>query len=201
MTGFKIVNLKIMVEEIGEERTRELLSTFSCPQNPDVERFLTKNAIEFAKQDLSQTHLVFASHKNKPEIVGYFCLAYKYITIRRDVLSGTQRRKISKFATYSRDLQSYCLSAPLIAQLGKNFSNGLNQLITGDELLKIACDKVASVQFEVGGRFVYVECEDKEILCNFYRRNGFFEFDHRLLDKDETGLTGEYLVQLLRYNH
>ena len=201
MTGFKIVNLKIMVEELGEERARELLSTFSCPQNPDVERFLRQNAISFAKQDLSQTHLVFASYKDKPEIVGYFCLAYKYITVKRDVLSGTQRRKLTKFATYSRDLQAYCLSAPLIAQLGKNFTNGLNQLITGDELLKIACDKIMSVQFEVGGRFVYVECEDKEVLCNFYRKNGFFEFDRRMLDKDETGLTGEYLVQLLRYNH
>ena len=77
MTGFKIVNLKILIEEIGEEPVKELLSNFSCPLNKDVEIFLKQKAIEFSKQGLSQTHLVFASYKGNPEIVGYFCLANK----------------------------------------------------------------------------------------------------------------------------
>lgn len=61
MTGYKVVNLKIMLEELGEERAAELLSKFSCPLNRDVETFLRKKAIEFAKQGFSQTHIVFAS--------------------------------------------------------------------------------------------------------------------------------------------
>ena len=60
MTGFKIVNLKLLVEEIGEEETKTLLSNFSCPLNEDVEEFLRIKAIEFSKQGLAQTHLVFA---------------------------------------------------------------------------------------------------------------------------------------------
>ena len=40
MTGYKIVNLKLMVEELGEEKTKDLLSAFHCPQNEDVEDFL-----------------------------------------------------------------------------------------------------------------------------------------------------------------
>ena len=31
MTGYKVANLKIMLEELGEERTTGLLSKFSSP--------------------------------------------------------------------------------------------------------------------------------------------------------------------------
>lgn len=58
MTGYKVVNLKLMVEELGEERTKELLSSFSCPLNEDVENFFTQKAVEFSKRSLSQTHIV-----------------------------------------------------------------------------------------------------------------------------------------------
>ena len=74
-------------------------------------------------------------------------------------------------------------------------------MISGDELLKLACDTVAAAQFNVGGRFVYLECEDKQKLIEFYSENGFCEFDRRTLDRDETGLSGDYLVQMLKYLH
>ena len=35
---------------IGEESLYDLLSDFSCPNNPDVEYFLSHNAIEFTKK-------------------------------------------------------------------------------------------------------------------------------------------------------
>ena len=81
MTGFRIVNLKILIEEHGKEFAQKLLSDFSCPLNTDVEYFLHKNAIIFSEQSLSQTHLVFASYQNSPVLVGYFTLANKYITV------------------------------------------------------------------------------------------------------------------------
>lgn len=201
MKGFKIVNLKMMIEELGEERTKKLLSDFSCPMNQDVEIFLKQKAIEFSKQGLSQTHLVFASFKGKPELVGYFCLANKYITVKSGKLSSTLRRRIAKFSVFDPTIHAYCLSTPLIAQLGKNFTDGLNRLISGDELLKIACEKVANIQMDLGGKFVYLECEDKPVLLDFYSSNGFCEFDRRMLDKDETGIDGDYLVQMLKYIH
>ena len=66
------------------------------------------------------------------------------------------------------------MSAPLIAQLGKNYHEGMNHLITGDELLCLACEKISRIQLDLGGRFVYVECEDKPKLIDFYAANGFF---------------------------
>lgn len=51
MTGYRVVNLALMIEELGEGEAKRILSVFSCPLNPDVEFFLAKKAIEFAKQD------------------------------------------------------------------------------------------------------------------------------------------------------
>lgn len=199
MTGYKIVNLQLIIEEAGEDAANQILSTFSCPMNADVEKFLRIKAIEFAKQGLSQTHLVFASYKKENVLVGYFTLASKYITVSSKKLSNTLKKRIVKFSVHDPRIRAYCLSAPLIAQLGKNYTNGYNALITGDELLELACHKVAKIQLDLGGRFAYLECEDKPALINFYTRNGFCEFDYRNLDPDETGLDGEYLVQLLKY--
>lgn len=205
MTGYKIVNLRVMLEELGEDSVREILSSFSCPLNKDVEQFLQRKAIDFAKQGWAQTHLVMASYKGTPVLVGYFALAIKSMTISAKMFknhSSNLRRRIAKFATYNPDTKVYILSAPLIAQLGKNYANGYNKLITGDELLDIACEKISWVQYEVGGKFAYVECEDKPQLTEFYGRNGFCEFDTRKLDPDETdSLYGEYLVQMLKYIH
>ena len=90
----------------------------------------------------------------------------------------------------------YIVAAPLIGQLGKNFSEGNDMLISGAELLNLAIEKVKLVQKEVGGKFVYLECEDNDKLKNFYRSNNFKEFGKRKLDGDETDLKGEYLIQL-----
>lgn len=99
-------------------------------------------------------------------------------------------------------MKRYILSAPLIGQLAKNYKYKCENLITGDELLKFACDKVKAIQGEIGGKVVYLECEDKQNLIQFYESNGFVCFGKRRLDKDELGLMeGEYLVQLLKYLH
>lgn len=92
------------------------------------------------------------------------------------------------------------MSAPLIAQLGKNYFHQYNELITGDELLKLACDKVKEIQLSLGGRFVYLECEDKEKLLDFYGSNGFVNFGKRFMDKDEEEkMDGKYLIQMMKY--
>ena len=43
-------------KDLGEEELRELLSEFSCSKNPDVERFLKEQSIEFTKKNQSVTH-------------------------------------------------------------------------------------------------------------------------------------------------
>lgn len=202
MTGFKLVNLKKLIDVIGEDEAKNILSDFSCPNNSDVEKYLRYKAIEFAKHNWSQTHLVYASYRHDPVLVGYFALADKSIHIDANhrKLSQTLRKRIAMFAAYDADLKCYRMSAPLIAQLGKNFTNNYNKLIRGDELLQIACDKIKSIQVDLGGKFTYLECEDKPVLVEFYERNGFWNFGRRQLDVDEKDDFGTpYLIQLLKY--
>ncbi len=73
-------------------------------------------------------------------------------------------------------------------------------MITGDELLQIACDKVIEVHGIIGGRIVFLECQDNEKIINFYERNGFKAYGKRKLDQDEIPFfPGEYLIQMLKY--
>lgn len=201
MTGFGGINLKDMISEIGENEVKSILSDFSCPLNPDVEYFLHNTAIEFAKQGIASTYLVMASYKGKYVLVGYFTLANKIFCIDRDSFPTKRwKSRIAKFSQYDTTIKRYTLSAPLIGQLGKNYKHGYNKLITGDELLYLALEKVSEMQYIVGGKIVYLECEDKEKLIDFYSQNGFVNFGKRYLDYDETDkISGDYLIQMLKY--
>lgn len=200
MIGYNIVSLKDMLNQLEEETVKKILADFYCPMNPDVENFLKNTAITFAQQGISITHIVFASVKSEMKILGYFTLASKTICVARKSLSKNLQKRLSKFAIYDATTHNYTLSMPLIAQLGKNYKDNLNQYITGDELLEIACRKVKEAQLLIGGKFVYLECEDKVQLTEFYSQNGFVNFGKREIEKSEKDvLFGEYLIQMLKY--
>ena len=198
MNGYKEINLETLAEAIGEDKTKRILADYSCPLNPDIEDFARNKALLFSKQNYARTHLVFASYKGEPVLVGFYALAYKSVQIKATTLNSKWRHRLNRFATYSEISKSYWISLPLIGQLGKNFINGYNKLITGDELLKLACDRISRLQAEVGGKMAYLECEDIPELVNFYMENGFYRFANRNLDHDEIG-NSRYLVQMIRY--
>ena len=201
MTGYSQINLQRLPDIIGEKATLDIISGFSCPLNEDVEAFLSRSAIPFAKQGIAATHLIFASYQEKPRLAGYFTLANKHfhVDMGKHILNSDLRKRMAKFGQFDNDLKKRIISAPLIAQIGKNFAPGCSSLITGDEILKLACDTIKEIQINLGGRFVYLECEDKLGLIEFYKRNGFYLFGKRSLDADETGIQGKYLVQMVKY--
>lgn len=202
MTGYLQVSLQDMIKELGNERetVKRIVSEFSCPLNKDVEFFLHSSAITFSEQGIANTHLVFASYKDEPVLVGYYTLCLKTIKVTRSSVSSNLRRRLNKFAAANPDTGEMYIVSPLIAQLGKNYTNGYNKLITGDELLSMALDRVREIQRISSGKTVYVECEDNPKLLEFYESNGFVTFNKRILEKDETDvMNGQYLMQLLRY--
>lgn len=200
LTGFNLVNLENMVDTIGEDEVKSVLSEFSCPKNPEVEGYLRHKAIEFSRQGLASTHLVVTSFKSDPVIVGYFALAQKSIEISGTRVGSNLKRRIAKFGSFDPEAKSYRVSAALIAQLGKNCINGYNKLITGRELLQLAVNKIKAVQLDIGGRIIYLECEDVEPLNEFYNNFGFVDFGERLLDREEMKVMhGRVLKQKLMY--
>lgn len=200
ITGFWQSNLRDLLAELGEERTSEILSAFECPLNPDVQSFLREKAILFSKHGYASTYLVFASYQGSVVLIGYYALAMKAVVIKGSLLSSQWRGRLRRFAFYDSDLKQFTLSLPLIGQLGKNYAHRYDRLISGDDLLGIACETVREIQLMSSGKMVYLECEDVLPLTSFYERNGFFRFANRNLDGDERDLSQTpYLVQMIKY--
>ncbi|RKI93119.1 GNAT family acetyltransferase [Parablautia intestinalis] len=195
---YSVINIRRYLNsdnpKLGESRLLQVLSGFSCLRNPDVERFLKKSSVEFTKKNQSVTYLVFDI--SSMVLVGYFTLALKPLTVRGETVSNTVKKKLLRVSEWDEKSDTYTMSAYLIAQLGKNFTSGADQKITGEELLALAWDKIKEIQYLGGGVVTFLEAENEEKLLSFYRDNRFSQFDTRQTasDTDEA----HELVQLLR---
>lgn len=195
---YSVINIRKYLEKdnqkLGEKDLVKILSEFSCEKNPDVERFLKKSSIEFTKKNQSVTYLVFSAEDG--ELLGYFTIALKPLTVRGEAISNTVKKKLLRISELDEETQTYTMSAYLIAQLGKNFANGADKRITGEELLEAAWNKIEEMQYHAGGVVTFLEANNEERLLSFYNDNRFQKFDTRqTISKEEE--TYE-LVQLLR---
>ena len=129
-------------------------------------------------------------------LVGYYTLVLKPLTVRGETVSNTVKKKLLRVSEWDEKSDTYTMSAYLIAQLGKNFTNGVDKKITGEELLVLAWNKIKEIQYLGGGVVTFLEAENEEKLLFFYRNNRFSQFDARQTtsDTDES----HELVQLLR---
>jgi len=183
------------MDKWGEDSCQALLDTFCCPLNLDVEHFVKTQAINFAKQMVTITHLIIYNDDSGQCLLGYYALANKFVNVGQEHLSNTIIKKISKFARYDKDTQCYQVAMPLIAQLGKNFAPDLPYAISGRELLDLALDRVIEAERILGGKTVYLECNGEPKLRDFYSKSDFQVFGTRPSTTDN----GETLVQMIKY--
>lgn len=195
---YSVINIRKYLEKdnpkLGEEDLIQILSEFFCEKNPDVERFLKKSSIEFTKKNQSVTYLVFSVEDG--ELLGYFTIALKPLTVRGETISNTVKKKLLRISELDEETQTYTMSAYLIAQLGKNFANGADKRITGEELLEAAWNKIEEMQYHAGGVVTFLEANNEERLLSFYNDNRFQKFDTRQTVSNEA--ESHELVQLLR---
>ena len=65
-------------------------------------------------------------------LVGYFALSIKpFVVGVQDIPSNTWRRKIERVARFDAEKQEYSAAGYLIAQLGKNYTDSANEMISG----------------------------------------------------------------------
>ena len=96
-----------------------------------------------------------------------FIIALKPLTVRGERVSNTIKRKIMRVSDFDSQTQTYTMSAYLIAQLGKNYTDGRNKEITGAELLELAWSVIEDMQYMGGGKVVFLEANDEEIcICH-----------------------------------
>lgn len=178
MKQFEVINILDMIEAIGETELKECLSDFSCPFNLEIEKFITNNAIDFARKKLSITYFIV---NENGKIIAIFTLAHKTVEIGDTNLSNAKRRKISRYAVLNSETGSYAISAFLIAQFGKNYAVDKGNSITGNELMSYTFEILKRIQHDIGGGIIFLECEDKKILLDFYQneQNGFIPLSER----------------------
>ena len=123
---------------------------FSSPLNDEVQEFLQKKAVHSLHLGASMTYLVYDS--NTSRLLGYFTLVLKPFSIEKEKLSKTKCRLIERFA--DMDGERYTAAVYLIAQIGKNFAIEDGERISGDELLRLAFEKLY-VAREIVGRLLF----------------------------------------------
>lgn len=66
------------------------------PEKPGCGAFFKKNAVEFTKKSQSVTYLVFSVEGK--ELLGYFTLALKPLSVRGETVSNTMKRKLLRIS-------------------------------------------------------------------------------------------------------
>lgn len=196
MTGrYHTLQIGSWADSVGRENVASVFAEFDCSKNADIDGFLKNNAVDFARRQISVSHLVFDSATRA--CLGYFTLTHKPLSLEADKLSATVRRRIERFAKCrsGNDIRTYTLSAFLIAQIGKNFKIPETQRIPGKDLLALAMDELRLAQYEIGGQVVFLECEDgNRKLKSFYEKNAFVACGKRTDEVD--GIT---YLQMFRF--
>ena len=193
MNNHSVINILDLLDTVGEDEVKSILSDFSCPKNQEIEDFLLKNSIEFAKRKMSITYLVFDEFL---QLVGYFTLTHKSSLIPIEMLSKTSQKKLSMHAKLDESINCFDVSAFLIAQFGKNFAVADGTIVSGNHLMDDVFSILAEAQHLIGGGAVFLECEDNENLLSFYQNdnNRFKLYGERISKKEDK----KYL-QLLRF--
>jgi len=188
---YKVVPLAdILLSPDGEQTFRDATDEFSCPLNPDVEHFLTSTALTNQKIGVSRTNLVLLPQDTHQQLVGYYALALQVLGLGR-ITSKSLRKKITGFKRENK----LGAAVYLIGQMGKNFHNGANKLITGQELFLLAMQDIVDAQQTVGGRIVVVECKNDDNLRKFYEETLGFQ----LIDTADDESMLKYMTMISAY--
>ena len=196
-SDFIVLSLNDILESIGEKEFIKLISDFSCPLDDDIEKFLHQKAVPFQRADYysSRTYLVGFFESDKFYLCGYFSLSNNPFIIS-DELSNSKRKSITEGRT-----NKSAISAVLIGQLGKNYTNGLNCTINGEDLLSCALDTIETVYQAIGVELVYLECKDIPKVRQFYESNGFDLYIDARGEPIKTGNNSQYLCYVAKYKN
>ena len=188
-----IIRLYDLLETEGGEGFFSAETEYFESKNPDVESFFKEKAVQATKLNTAATYLVISYKNKKFDILGYFTLAIKMLTLKQSVLSKRECREISRFGYFDDESESYKLPAILIAQFSRNF-HGDSESMSGADLMGIALDKIRDLLHSASGKAVFLECEQEEKIVGFYENAGFQPLGNTVLAKNNKELTQLYMI-------
>ena len=191
-----LIPLKTLISQLDEDKElKPLLYSFSCEQDEDIEHFLHNRAIEFDKLSKARTYLIFSEEdllsKNitGQVVYGYISIALKVLSVP-EVTSNRMRKELDGFSSKIHGERISDFPCYLIGQLSRN-SKVPKDCISGKQLLTFAEDVIGNAVNSVGGRYMMIECRDKEKVIRFYQQNEFEEIS-RIPDEEQP------MVQMIR---
>ncbi len=176
----------LLKSEYTREEINSLLFSYECYSlsngASDVEHFLHEKAIQFENVDLSRTYLVLSHFQRKVYLTGYFSISNKSLVIPKATfqkLSSSLQKKLVGMG-HKTDSKNYECKGYLLGQIGKNYSQLAQKadLVCGNDLLELAYKKIKEAHELVGGRVLYLECENHSKVKKFYKQNGFAEIEN-----------------------
>lgn len=179
------------------ELLTQILSSFSCELDEDIENFLYNKAVEFEKLSKARTYLICDEDQvleenfclDQLKIYGYVAIALKILSVP-EVWSNRKRKELDGLNAKIHGKPINDFSCYLIGQLSRN-SEVSHDSLSGKDLLQVAYDVIADAVDAVGGRYMMIECRNEEKLINFYLANGFEE-----IQKSSDG--NHIMVQMIR---
>ena len=169
-------NIQRLDEILNYQRGEEffnILSDSFVSINSDVEYFLKHKAVQSTKLRTSVTYIISKDVSDfEIDFVGYFTLASKILRIPSNGLSNSEKKTLNLYSHFDDTNNTYNCPAILLAQFGRNFSSK-TQSITGHELMEITLSQIRYIQDLIGGKTVFLECEDKPKLIEFYQNYKF----------------------------
>jgi len=170
-----LVKLGDILDGFTDSEVHDLLISFECSKNSDVQSFLHETARLIEESDKGRTYIAVTTSSYESldvplEIVGYFTLALKYFTFGSGI-SKSVKKKLNGLSSGVEGVAGY-----LIGQLGRNDNTLI--CVAGSILLKAAIDQIRIAKDVVGGRFIMVECEQNPKLISFYETNNFIRINN-----------------------
>lgn len=173
-TTVSLFDLLNQEHEIGKSEIKRILSDFSCPLNPDVERFMHNNAYDFERIGLARTYLVYAlPNDDESYLVGIYSLGQSSVEISSKLTKKDKKKIFGTTYPMGKNIKTL-----LIGQLAKNYTNGNDAYITGYTLLTLAFSKITQIHSLFPSVVTHIDCKDDNHLrklmkimdLNFYKK-------------------------------
>ena len=184
---YECYSIPELLNDFNEMQLQTILDSFISLKNKEIQDFLINNAIDFTKKHQAITYLIF---DKQSELVAFFTLAIKPISISVDILNNYSLKKLLRISEIDSDENTVNPSAYLIAQLGKVDNTNINI----DDIFEIIDYYINIFQNGCGGVVEFLESENNEKLIELYKRKGFKEFNIR---KSKSG-NDRKLIQMFR---
>ena len=95
MSNLPVIPLSTWAKGKSDEEVSDFLKGFSCKKNKEVQWFLRKLSMRFARLNISATHLILSEDFER--IVAYYTLVCKPLSVMADELGDDSRKSLEEF--------------------------------------------------------------------------------------------------------